>query len=65
MSLSAAPVRSDSIRFFHRVYLNRYLETIPDKENELKRWAPVIAAARLNEDIAPERELLLEIIQKE
>jgi hypothetical protein len=46
------------------MYLNRYLAAMPDQGNELKRWAPVIAAARLNEDIAPERELLLEIIQK-
>jgi uncharacterized protein (TIGR02172 family) len=59
-----SPLLLFAIRFFHRVYLNRYLETIPDKENELKRWAPVIAAARLNEDIAPEREALLEIVQK-
>jgi uncharacterized protein (TIGR02172 family) len=59
-----SPLLFFAIRFFHRVYLNRYLETVPDKGNELKHWAPVIAAARLNEDIAPERETLLEIVQK-
>ncbi len=59
-----SPLLLFAIRFFHRVYINRYLKTMPDKENELKRWAPVIAAARLNEDIAPERNALLEIVQK-
>jgi uncharacterized protein (TIGR02172 family) len=59
-----SPLLLFGIRFFHRTYLNRYLGAVPDKRNELKRWAPVIAAARLNEDIAPEREALLEIVQK-
>jgi uncharacterized protein (TIGR02172 family) len=53
-----------AVRLYHRLYLNRYLKTVPDKSNELKRWAPVIAAARLNEDIAPEREALLKIVQE-
>lgn len=59
-----SPLLLFGIRFFHRVYLNRYRGVVPDKGNELTRWAPVLAAARLNEDIAPEREALLEIIQK-
>jgi uncharacterized protein (TIGR02172 family) len=59
-----SPLLRFAIRFFHRMYLNRYLEAVPGKGNELKLWAPVIAAARLNEDIAPEREALLEIVQK-
>jgi hypothetical protein len=45
--------------------LDRYLATVSDTRNELKRWMPVIAAARLNEDIAPEREALLKIIQED
>jgi len=59
-----SPLLLFAIQFFHRMYLNRYLEIVPDKRNELERWAPVIAAARLNEDIVPEREALLEIVQK-
>ncbi len=59
-----SPLLLFAIRFFHRMYLYRYLETEPDRENKLTRWAPVIAAARLNEDIAPERETLLDIVQK-
>jgi uncharacterized protein (TIGR02172 family) len=57
-----SPLLQLAIRFFHRMYLNRYLKTLPDKSNELKHWVPVIAAARLNEDIAPEREALLKIL---
>ena len=54
-----------AIHLYHRLYLNRYLKAVPDARNELKRWAPVIAAARLNENIAPEREALLNSIQRE
>jgi uncharacterized protein (TIGR02172 family) len=53
-----------AVQLYHRLYLNRYLKTVPDKTNELKRWAPVITAARLNEDIVPEREALLKIVQE-
>jgi hypothetical protein len=53
-----------AVRLFHRMYINRYLAIVPDRNKGLKRWAPVIAAARLNEDIAPERESLLKIVQK-
>jgi uncharacterized protein (TIGR02172 family) len=53
-----------AVRLYHRLYLNRYLKSVPDKSNEFKRWAPVIAAARLNEDIPPEREALLQIVKE-
>ncbi len=53
-----------AIRLYYRMYLNRYMETVPDQNNELARWTPVIAAARLNEDIAPEREALLKIVEE-
>jgi hypothetical protein len=35
-----------------------------DTKNESNRWAPVIAAARLNEDIVPEREALLKVVKE-
>jgi uncharacterized protein (TIGR02172 family) len=60
-----SPLIFTAIRLYHRMYLNRYLKTVPDQRNELERWAPVLAAARLNEDIAPEREALLKILQKD
>ena len=53
-----------AIGFYHRMYLNRYLAVLPNKGNELERWVPVITAARLNEDIAPEREALLKVLQE-
>ena len=45
------PIIRMLIKLYHRTYLNRYHRLIPDTGNELKRWIPVIAAARLNEDI--------------
>lgn len=50
------------IRLYHRMYLDRYQKFIPDTENEMERWTPVVVAARLNEQIAPEREALLKIV---
>lgn len=44
---------------FRRVYLNRYRSLVPDRQAELARWQPVIAAARLDEQIEPERSTLL------
>jgi Ser/Thr protein kinase RdoA (MazF antagonist) len=52
------------VRLYHRTYLNRYRALHPDSTNELVRWVPVIAAARLNEEIIPEREILIEIVKK-
>jgi uncharacterized protein (TIGR02172 family) len=52
-----------AILLYRRAYLNRYSTLVPDIKNELDRWLPVIAAARLNEDIQPEREALLQMVQ--
>jgi hypothetical protein len=43
--------------------MNRYLMRMHDTGNELPRWMPVIAAARLNENILPEREALIRIVK--
>ena len=51
------------IRLYHRAYLNRYQAFVADSGNELKRWMPVMAAARLNEDILPEREPLIKLVK--
>jgi Ser/Thr protein kinase RdoA (MazF antagonist) len=59
-----SPIIKIAIKLYHWVYLNRYQALIPDTENEANRWAPVIAAARLNEDIAPEREALIKIVKE-
>jgi aminoglycoside phosphotransferase (APT) family kinase protein len=47
---------------FHHTYLARYHALATGGAVELKRWQPVIAAARLDEQIAPEREALLQEI---
>lgn len=52
------------IRLFARTYRNRYLVLTPDHNHELNRWLPIISAARLNENILPEREALLKTIHE-
>jgi uncharacterized protein (TIGR02172 family) len=57
------PLIRTVIKLYHRTYLNRYRALIPDTENELSRWGPVIAAGRLNEEIVPERGALIELVR--
>lgn len=49
---------------FHRAYLAHYHTLAPGGQAELARWQPIIAAARLNERIEPEREALLQIARE-
>jgi thiamine kinase-like enzyme len=51
------------VRLYHDSYLNQYHRMIPDTGDELDRWSPVIAAARLNEGIAPEQEALIKMVK--
>ena len=57
------PIVRVFISLFHRLYINRYRSLRPERVPEPNRWRAVIAAARLNEEIPPEREVLLEIIK--
>jgi uncharacterized protein (TIGR02172 family) len=59
-----SPLLRLAIQLYHRMYLKRYLTIVPDKGNELQPWTSIIAAARLKEDIPPERDELLKIVQK-
>jgi Predicted aminoglycoside phosphotransferase len=59
-----SPLIKTAIKLYHRIYLNRYHALIPDTKHELNRWGPVIAAARLNEDILPEREALIKVVKE-
>jgi Ser/Thr protein kinase RdoA (MazF antagonist) len=59
-----SPLLRMVVRLYHRTYLNRYRALNADSENELERWMPVIAAARLNEDIIPEREALIGMVEE-
>jgi aminoglycoside phosphotransferase (APT) family kinase protein len=56
------PIVRMTVKLYQRVYLNRYKILVPDREKEMERWIPVIAAARLNEEILPEREALIEVV---
>ena len=57
------PIIRMLIRLYHRAYLNQYYSRISAPHHEIKRWMPLIAAARLNEDIPSEREALLEMVR--
>ncbi|MFZ1400222.1 MAG: phosphotransferase [Candidatus Promineifilaceae bacterium] len=43
------------VRLFHTIYLRRYLALRPEGRGEYGRWLPIVAAARLSENI-PELE---------
>jgi hypothetical protein len=58
-----SPALRLAIGLFHRLYLNRYQAIAPDAGGELGRWKAVTAAARLAEQIEPEREALIEIVR--
>jgi Ser/Thr protein kinase RdoA (MazF antagonist) len=58
-----SPVIRLAIGVSYRAYRKRYNTLLPDPQNQTERWLPVIAAARLNEDIVPERKALLQMVQ--
>jgi hypothetical protein len=58
------PIIMGFIKTFHKIYTKHYLHLIPDKNNERHKWLTVIAAARLDEQIEPERNDLIAIVQK-
>ncbi len=47
------------VRCFHVIYLNRYFQLRPGGEKEYRRWLPVVAAARLSENIPEVEQWLL------
>ena len=59
------PVIRLFIKLFHRLYLRRYLALASSPGTEVERWMPVIAAARLNENIIPERDALIKMIEED
>jgi aminoglycoside phosphotransferase (APT) family kinase protein len=52
------------VGLYQRMYLQRYQSLRADTHDELRQWVPVIAAARLNENIIPEREALIRIVEQ-
>jgi len=54
----------DSARaLFHSIYLRRYLRLRPGSREEIDAWIPVVAAARLSEDIPEEEPRLLALVE--
>ena len=49
---------------YRRMYLDHYSRLNPTHSNELTQWMPVIAAARLDEQIESEREALLAMVRE-
>jgi uncharacterized protein (TIGR02172 family) len=47
----------------HKAYLKRYFQRRPDDRQPLTEWEPVIAAARLSEQIPEEEERLLALVR--
>ena len=45
------PLMKGFARLFHAIYLRRYFRLRPGGEREYRRWLPIVAAARLSENI--------------
>jgi aminoglycoside phosphotransferase (APT) family kinase protein len=58
------PLLRTMVKLYHRTYLREYRSLHADRENMMYRWMPLIAAARLNENIIPEREALIKIVKE-
>lgn len=58
------PILRATIKIYHRAYLNHYRSLKPDTQKEIEHWMPIIAAARLSENIIPEREALIKIVEE-
>lgn len=58
------PILRTVVHLYHRTYLHRYRALKPDRTGEFAAWMPVIAAARGNENIIPEREALIKIVEE-
>ena len=58
------PIIRAAIKLYHRSYLHRYQARKADTTKEFSRWMPIIAAARLSENIIPEREALIKIVEE-
>ncbi|HMB21903.1 MAG TPA: aminoglycoside phosphotransferase family protein [Anaerolineales bacterium] len=57
-----SPVTKMFVKLYFQIYRNRYNVLLPDTQRLIERWIPVMAAARLNEDITSEREALCSLI---
>jgi Ser/Thr protein kinase RdoA (MazF antagonist) len=53
-----------ALRLFHANYLRRYFQLRPGGEQEYRRWLPIVAAARLSENIPELETWLIETARK-
>lgn len=51
------------VKLYFQIYRNHYEALLADTQKLIERWIPVMAAARLNEDIASEREALWSLVE--
>ena len=47
----AAWIEMLAMRWYTRIYLQRYFALQPGGEDEYRRWRPIVAAGRMSEDI--------------
>jgi uncharacterized protein (TIGR02172 family) len=52
------------VRITYPVYLRRYFQLCPGGEEEYQRWLPIIAAARLSDEIPELDDMLIEQVEK-
>jgi len=52
------------IELLRKMYVRYYLQLMPDTTKERNKWLTVISAARLTEQIEPERDALLQMVQQ-
>jgi thiamine kinase len=53
-----------ALRLFHAIYLRRYFQLRPGGEDEYRRWLPIVAAARLSENMPELETWLVETARK-
>ena len=58
------PLIRMAIKLYDHTYLHRYRTLEPETIKDAARWRPVIAAARLRENIIPEREALIQMVRE-
>jgi aminoglycoside phosphotransferase (APT) family kinase protein len=58
------PLIKTVVGLYFRAYQRRHNALSPDPEKQVERWLPVMAAARLYENIIPERAALLQMVQE-
>ena len=52
------------ISLYQHAYLKRYRTLMPEQGHEFRRWMPLVAAARLSENIIPERDTLIKMVKE-